>query len=301
MDAAREVGVSPSALRLWERQGLIAPVRGADGARRYGPADVARLRTIHRLRHADGLNAAAIRKLLPVDATEGAQAGVAPIATIARDPRLMAVPRRSGAGPARAAAPVAARLGRLPDGTTGDGPPPGIGGPLRVARRSAGLSLRAAAAASGLSASFISAVERGVSGASLTALKRLTAACGTTVAELLRASGMGEGRLVRAADRRVATPGGGIRIEDLATSPAHLESQLFVLDPGASSDGYYAHPGEEFMYLLSGSLGVWLDEAEYYELAPGDALTFPSTLAHRFRALGPTETRLIWVNTPPTF
>jgi DNA-binding transcriptional MerR regulator/transcriptional regulator with XRE-family HTH domain len=282
-DAAREVGVSSSAIRLWERQGLIRPFRGRDGARRYTPADVARLRTIHRLRHADGLNAAAIRRLLPPGATDRPGSGVAPVEAIARDPRLAVLPPRSGGG--RSRRPSATRLGPR----------------LRAARLGCGLTLRAAAAASGLSASFVSAVERGLSGASLSALKRLTAAYGTTLAVLLRGPAMGAGRLVQADARRVAEPGGGIRIEDLATTPTQLESQLFVLAPGASSDGYYAHPGEEFMFVLDGRLGVWLDEAEYYELGPGDALTFPSTLDHRFEALGTAETRLVWVNTPPTF
>jgi transposase-like protein len=35
-DAARAVGVSPSALRLWERQGLVDPVRNGGRERRYG-------------------------------------------------------------------------------------------------------------------------------------------------------------------------------------------------------------------------------------------------------------------------
>ena len=34
----------------------------------------------------------------------------------------------------------------------------------------------------------------------------------------------------------------------------------------------YAHPGEEFMYVLSGALGIWLGDREYYRLAEGDAL-----------------------------
>jgi DNA-binding transcriptional MerR regulator/quercetin dioxygenase-like cupin family protein len=170
---------------------------------------------------------------------------------------------------------------------------------LRLARR---MTLRDAAAAAGLSASFISSFERGLTGASVAALHRLAAACGTTVSVLLRDSQPSGGRLVRATERRVAELGGPeIRIEDLSHDTTALEAQLFVLAPGASSDGWYAHEGEEIMFVLAGSVGVWLAEREYYELRAGDALTFPSTLSHRFRALGAAETRLVWVNTPPTF
>ncbi|HEY6057203.1 MAG TPA: XRE family transcriptional regulator, partial [Candidatus Limnocylindrales bacterium] len=241
---------------------------------------------------------------------DAAERGVAPATLIARDPRLGTIARRPGGG--RSPGAPAVDAGTSGDGRSGaDGTAPAggvaslepadLGTRLRAARRASGLTLRGAAVASRLSPSFISALERSVSGASLAALKRLTSAYGTTVAALASDSAAGTGRLVRTPDRRIVEPGAGIRIEDLATSPTQLESQLFVLSPGTSSEGYYAHPGEEFMFLLDGRLGVWLDEAEYYELGPGDALTFPSTLPHRFRALGAAETRLLWINTPPTF
>ena len=101
--------------------------------------------------------------------------------------------------------------------------------------------------------------------------------------------------------RRAVEAGRGVRIEELAALATHLEPQLFVLAPGATSDGAYAHTGEEFMYVLQGRVAVWLDAHERHELGPGDALTFPSSLPHRFVALGADETRILWVNTPPSF
>ena len=182
-------------------------------------------------------------------------------------------------------------------------PPAGhAGARLRERRLRRRMTLGDIAARTGLSSSFISAFERGLSGASVAALHRLAAACGTTVSELTRGTPASAGRVVRAGQRRVVELGGpAIRMEDLSNDPTALEAQLFVLEAGAGSDGWYAHPGEELMLVLDGRVGVWLGEQEYYELAEGDALTFPSTLSHRFRALATTETRLVWVNTPPTF
>ena len=95
-----------------------------------------------------------------------------------------------------------------------------------------------------------------------------------------------------------ANTGGSAKLASVTA----LESQLFVLAPGASTDGSYRHAGEEFMYVLAGTLGVWLDDPhEFYRLEPGDALTFPSTHDHRIQALGSDETRVLWINTPPTF
>lgn len=45
-EAARRLGVSPKALRLYERHGLIKPPRGDNGWRAYGPAEIARLHQV---------------------------------------------------------------------------------------------------------------------------------------------------------------------------------------------------------------------------------------------------------------
>jgi DNA-binding transcriptional MerR regulator/quercetin dioxygenase-like cupin family protein len=257
-EAARRVGVSPSALRLWERQGLIRPRRTPGRYRLYTDADIEQLRSVRRLREVDRLNAPAIRRVL-------------------RNP-----------------VPASAHADRRLDGR-----------PLRRMRHHHGLSLREASGRAGVSVSFLSALERGMTGASVATLQRLTAAYGTTMLELLGGGGSSATakRLVRAGNRRWLDIGSGqIRIEQLAEGACQLEPQMFVLAPGATSDGPYAHDGEEFLYLLSGAITVWVGEDEAYALdAPGDALTFPSTLPHRWRNDAPTEARLLWINTPPTF
>ena len=177
------------------------------------------------------------------------------------------------------------------------------GRPLRRLREERGLSLREASRRSGLSVSFLSAVERGTSGATVATLQRLTAAYGTTLNAVFGSpSGVGA-RLVRSAERPVLRlSDASVRIEQLALGANHLEPQLFVLAEGASSDGAYAHEGEEFLYLLSGAITVWVGDDETYRLTDaGDALSFPSTLPHRWRNDASGETRLLWINTPPTF
>jgi DNA-binding transcriptional MerR regulator/mannose-6-phosphate isomerase-like protein (cupin superfamily) len=286
-EAARLVGASPSALREWERQGLVRPTRTTGGARRYVADDVERLQRIRAWRTVEGLNAAAIRRLFEGSAPGEAQGG-----------RHRPTEGRVGS-PGRSA-PPAPDL-QLP-GVVASASAWPAGSQLRAIRRECGLTLREAAARSGLSTSFISSLERGVTGASIATLRRLVEAYGRTVGELLTGPAPANGRLVRPEERRVLDAGRGIRIEDLFAGPTSLESQLFVLAPGASSDGYYRHIGEEFMFVLAGSLGVWLDDPnEFYRLEPGDSLTFPSTVDHRIAALGQVETQVLWINTPPTF
>ena len=49
-EAAKRLGVSAKALRLYEQRGLIAPVRTAAGWRVYGPDEMARVTEIAALR-----------------------------------------------------------------------------------------------------------------------------------------------------------------------------------------------------------------------------------------------------------
>jgi DNA-binding transcriptional MerR regulator len=62
-DLAQRAGVSASAVRYYERQGLLAPPPRRSGRRSYGPDDLVRLRAIARGRSA-GLRLKDIQALL---------------------------------------------------------------------------------------------------------------------------------------------------------------------------------------------------------------------------------------------
>lgn len=175
-----------------------------------------------------------------------------------------------------------------------------LGPRLRRLRRERGLTLERAAAATGLSPSFLSELERDRSGASMATLHRLLAHYGTTFAALLQGPG-GRVASLKRAGRGRAVRNHGVLVEHLADGPSRLEPQLFTVEPGAGSEGSYAHEGEEFLYVLEGLIEVLLNEHERYVLGVGDSLSYPSSVAHSWRNPGREATRLIWVNTPPTF
>jgi DNA-binding transcriptional MerR regulator len=62
-EAARRVGLAPSAIRYYESEGLLDPPRGADGRRRYGPAEL-RVLAFIALCRGMGLGLAGIRDAL---------------------------------------------------------------------------------------------------------------------------------------------------------------------------------------------------------------------------------------------
>ena len=188
-------------------------------------------------------------------------------------------------------------------------PPPTNGAPsasgspgeqLRRLRLKAHRTLKGVAEATGLSISFISALERGGSGASIASLRLLAGAYGVSMRELFGADLDQASPLVRSDERPVMQWENGVRFEEMASGEKVMDPSFIKVPPGAGSEGFYSHNGEEFIHIISGTLNVELRDQETHVLAPGDTLYFPSTTPHRWWA-GDETVEAIYVNTPPTF
>lgn len=175
-----------------------------------------------------------------------------------------------------------------------------IGSRLRKLRRERSMTLADAAAGTGLSVSFLSCLERGQAHASVAALQRLAVFYKTNVLSFFGAARQ-TGKHVRPDQRIELSSEPGVHLELLAFGATAMEPHLFRLAPGASSGGSYHHEGEEFIFVVSGSCDVWLDEVEHYQLREGDSLYFSSSQIHRWSNPYGVPAVLLWINTPPTF
>jgi transcriptional regulator with XRE-family HTH domain len=182
-----------------------------------------------------------------------------------------------------------------------DAPPAPWGRRLREQRRQRNLSLRQVAARSGVSASFISGIERGLANPSVSALQKLTSAFGVSIVDLMEADIAPRGRLVRMADRQRYDAAAGVTMDQLNFGHHLMELHLFTVEPGASTGGTFHHEGEEFIMMLEGILHVVLDSFEQYVLHPGDVLYFESFHRHEWVNPGPSPAVFLGVNTPRTF
>jgi mannose-6-phosphate isomerase-like protein (cupin superfamily) len=93
----------------------------------------------------------------------------------------------------------------------------------------------------------------------------------------------------------------GVRIDDLSGAAQLLEPQRFSVEPGHGSGGEYAHAGEEFLYVIEGTLSITLDGREQFDIDTGMSLCFESTRRHRWWNPGNVVTRVLWINTPRSF
>ena len=79
-----------------------------------------------------------------------------------------------------------------------------------------------------------------------------------------------------------------------------LEPILVTLRPGASTEPDDPHEGEEFGYVLSGTITLLCGEQKH-RVRRGDAFYFRPTGVHYLTNSGKTEGKVLWVSTPPSF
>jgi DNA-binding transcriptional MerR regulator/mannose-6-phosphate isomerase-like protein (cupin superfamily) len=171
---------------------------------------------------------------------------------------------------------------------------------LRNLRLRRGLSLVTVARAAGVSAGFLSALERSRTTASVATLRKLARFYNLNVLDFFNTSASNP-HWVRPEERKVLEAGPGVRLELLAWGHTVMEPHLFRIRAGASSGEPYRHEGEEFLYVLRGQFEISLGGAKPYRLGPGDTFYFQSSTPHHWRNPGREETWVIWINTPPTF
>jgi len=177
---------------------------------------------------------------------------------------------------------------------------PDLGNKLRRLRKKRGLTVTEAARQAQVSAGFLSAIELSRANPSVATIYRLAAAYGTTVLELYELPAKSN-RVIRPHIRKSLETKSGVRMELLSTGTKMLESMLIRVPPGTGSDGTYMHQGEDFLYMLEGTLEIWLDEVECYVLQRGDSFWFESNRGHRWFNPTNKQAAVLWVNTPPTF
>lgn len=182
---------------------------------------------------------------------------------------------------------------------------PEVGPHLRARRAELRLSVREMARRVGVSASLVSQIERGKINPSVSTLYALVSELGLSMQDVFGAPDDDPGRRSRASggpvthagDRALLHLASGVAWERLTTEPAAGVDFLKVTyAPGSVScpdDALIRHMGSEFGFVTSGLLGVQLG-FDSYELVPGDAISFDSSLPHRLYAIGDQPAEAIW-------
>jgi transcriptional regulator with XRE-family HTH domain len=173
---------------------------------------------------------------------------------------------------------------------------PNVGRNIRTLREQQGYSLRALAQRAGLSTNAISLIERGENSPTVSSLHLLAKALGVSITDFFLDGAEQSIVVVRAAER-LRSEGNGVAIENLALGLTNQQMEPFrvTVTPGAGTWGQsVSHPGEEFVFCLSGALAYKIGE-RIVHLAAGDSLLFDATIEHAFQSIGPDEADLIMI------
>lgn len=155
-----------------------------------------------------------------------------------------------------------------------------LGGFIKEIRKKQGMTLKTLAEQTDLSISFLSQLERGKSSATLNSLKKISLALdvnpGIFFEDIYE-----EGKTSKEALNERRIKDAQFIYKDLSKgleNPA-FSPMLITLKVGDDEGESFSHEGQEFLYVLSGTLTVKIGEA-LHTLAAGDYMMFDSSEVH---------------------
>lgn len=180
-----------------------------------------------------------------------------------------------------------------------------LGEKLRHLRRKIGLTLKQLGDLTGCSESMLSKAECGHVVPSLDLLSRVAHQLETSVLELFAEAPDQSCFVYKDGERPklelgTATEEGQTVLERLIphAKGRQLNANLHVVPPGGGSAGVLSHDGEEVGFVIEGYIEITIDN-ESHLVGPGGSFFFRSELPHRYRNIGSTTARIVWVNSPP--
>lgn len=174
-----------------------------------------------------------------------------------------------------------------------------LGRKLRALRAARGLTLAQLGEKVGLSASYLSQVERGVTRPSLSRLTSLAEVLDVEVRYFFEDDAASPCVVRANRGRRILGPD-GIRVELLSADllGKNIQPYCLVCRPGARREYTSIYPGEECGFVLQGELTVTVGD-ETFVLAAGDSIHYHRHQPHSWRNDGDQECVVIWTVSPP--
>ncbi|RSS78858.1 helix-turn-helix domain-containing protein [Streptomyces sp. WAC06614] len=173
-----------------------------------------------------------------------------------------------------------------------------VGRVIRACRKQRGVAMAALAARSGLSQPFLSQLERGLATPSLSSIYRIAEALDVPPGTFLRPPAR-PGTVTHESDPqviRVSESAGQIARVLIPGGRSHqMEAYEHQFEPGQGERGWFEHPGEDFLYVLSGEVVLEVEGEEPLTLAAGQSAHHRGDVPHRCRlsGTGPARTLLV--------
>ncbi|NNG02141.1 MAG: cupin domain-containing protein [Desulfobacteraceae bacterium] len=176
-----------------------------------------------------------------------------------------------------------------------------VGKRIRILRRARGMTLQQVAAQTGLTASFLSQMERSLTGITLSSLASVSNALGVQLRELVTQPDQTTPDTHQGERQEYSVESVSLHYERLSTSfPGSCLHSLKIRIPAGYSSGFESHAGEELLFVLSGSIEYTVD-GQTFHLGTGDSVHIDSRRSHQIVNTSDTTTEILWTSTLPVF
>lgn len=170
---------------------------------------------------------------------------------------------------------------------------------LKQLRRQKHWSLEMLAEQTGLTKSYLSKVERGLSVPSIAVALRLARELGADVEELFSEGASTVDIVVTRSSERTPVgtgDGGTASVQGIAAGTSAKKMLPFVLYPAAefSVSPFKEHDGEELLFVHAGTVEVAFP-SHTVQLERGDSLYFNALVPHKLRTVGPVPAEVLVV------
>lgn len=174
---------------------------------------------------------------------------------------------------------------------------------IRTTRKAQNMTLMELANQSGLSVSFLSQVERGLTNPSINSLRKVAFSLNTPLSFFFEEGSQNSGPVIKKDDRKV-----------LISTDSRLTYQLLSPDPGrrieflitrlevggTSAESPMKHQGDEAALILQGK-GRFQVEGQLYDLEEGDFIYIRENQPHKFTNIGNVPLIIAGAISPPGF
>lgn len=174
---------------------------------------------------------------------------------------------------------------------------------IRRTRKAQNMTLEDLAEKTGLSLSFISQVERGITNPSINSLRKIALALNTPLSLFFEEGSSNNGPVVRKNERRVLVNTDSRLTYQLLSQDLNrrIEFLLTRLEVGSTSaESPMTHKGEEAALVLQGECRIQLGD-DKYDLKEGDSIYITENTPHKFTNTANVPLIIISAISPPGF
>ena len=198
--------------------------------------------------------------------------------------------------------PALIRLARASNAEAGDPQPVDLGARVRDLRKERDWTLEQAAKKAGMARSTLSKIENGQMSPTYDGLKKLATGLGISVPQLFTppakdqvtgryaVTKLGEGQPLATVTYEHMLLANALTKKSML--PYHTRVRARAIE---EFEGWVRHDGEEFLYVLTGTIRLFTEYYEPIDLRRGDSAYYDAAMGHNVISTSDDDASLLWV------